>query len=90
MRGSDLYRLLTGHGDRLGRLGRATADAERALLELAASLEVVVEEQAARGADATPTWELLCRVRTFLDDLGAAQPVPRPAAAGECQVARGV
>jgi hypothetical protein len=88
MRGSGLCRLLAGHGGRPGRLGRATADAERALLELAASLEAEVELQAAQGGDATPAWELLCRVRAFLDDLGAAQPVPRPAAAGEeCRVA---
>jgi hypothetical protein len=83
MRGSDLYRLLAGHGGRPGRLGRATTDAERALLGLAASLEAEAEAQAAQGGDATPAWELLCQVRTFLDDLGTRQPSRRlPAAVG--------
>jgi hypothetical protein len=51
MRGlSSLYWLLADDGDRPSRLGRATADAEGALLGLAALLEVEVEEHRWRKA----------------------------------------
>jgi hypothetical protein len=88
MCGPWLYRLVAGHGGRgPTKLDRAMADAQRALLELAAVLEVEVDRQAAQGGDPAAAWELLCDVRASLDHFSARRPTPRPAAAGASRAA---